>query len=257
MNPNEQGADPNQQQQQAPQFDPNMMAQVAAQAAAAAVREQNRPDPNAEPDFQSMTREQRAEYLKEFTPDDDFVAAFATAFRPNDDGQIDANAAKTALTRLRDGFTAQAVRTAELMLKKERQEMEQQFLPAVQLVRQQSADKIWNDFTTNYPGLKPFKTVVDAVANAIQPAPGMSREQILDAIAQQAEAMLKQANPGFSAKGNGHAAPQQNFGGYPQSPQQFPSPSGGGFTPATASPGYPPRQTSQRQNNPFYDAEVF
>jgi hypothetical protein len=250
MNTDQQNVDPNAQQAQpVMQMDPNMIAQMAANAAAAAIHQQRQPDPNAEPDISRMSAAERAEYLKEFNPDDSFISAFATAFRPNDEGQIDAAQAKNVLTSFRDGVTAQAVRTAELMLEQRTRELTQQFMPAVQLARKQQADNIWNEFSSKYPGLAPFRQIVDSVAPTVSVPQGATKEQALELIAQHAEFVLKQANPAFSAK--------QGFGQQQAAPQ-FSSPSGGGFTPATVQPGFAPRPAqAQRSSNPFYDNEVF
>lgn len=252
-NPQQQEVDQNvQQQPAAPTFDPAQLAQITANATAEAIR-RSQPDPNAEPEFARMTPEQKREHLREFNPDDSFIGAFATAFRPDDNGQIDAVQARGVLNQFRDGVAAQAIRTAELLMERKLEEMNRTYLPAIQAVKEQRAQQVWSSFTAVYPGLAPFRQVVDAVANSFTPVPGMQQDQILAAIAQQTETLIRQANPAFSARSGGQG--QQTS---PQQGHQFSPPSGGGFTPATVSPGYAhTRVAAPKNTNPFYDAEVF
>jgi hypothetical protein len=147
-----------------------------------------------------------------------------------------------------------------------RKELLTQFQPALEVAHKQREQDIWNEFTREYPGLAPFKQVVEATASGFNPQAFTSRKQLMDAVAGAAEQMLKAANPNFTAR---QAAQQQQQNTQQYQPAQqfyqqptgqyFPAPGGAGFMPQTASPGmvFPGQQTPPKKGNAFYDADTF
>ncbi len=252
MYPNDLEDEPQQQQQQvapsAPSapaaptiaMTPEMVQQIAMQSAMQ-FHQQQAQRPPAQVDPSQMSPEQRREYFQEFDVDDDFATSFAQTLQPDENGAFNPKAVATALKAL----NAQQRKEYSRALALEAQKIHEQYAPIVQQATRARETEVWNTFTTEYENLKPFKPLVDSIASSLNPQQFTSRETFLAAVAQQAETVLRQANPQFSAK----AARQQ---------QQQTAPQQNQFMPAMAAQaGVQQQFQQQKPANPYYDADVF
>lgn len=196
------------QEQSAPQFDPNQIANAAAQAAVAA-QKASQPDPN---DPENMTPEQRSEYFKSFNITDDFTGGFVQAITPDEEGKISYEAVGKMFEQFRDGIMQQAVRHVELTQNQFQQNLNQQLAPVSQFYQQQQAEQVWNNFATKYPHLKDHRQLVDSAASQIAANPqygAMNVDQLFDATAKAVEATIKQINPNVNFGQTSSTTPQQ------------------------------------------------
>lgn len=209
---------------------------AAAKAAATAVA----PKPAATPQRQ-ITPEERDNLLRRYKVSKDYLVKLGYA-EPTD-AQI------AAYQEMSDKTAEHAYTMAELAFQHKLQEMqqmmEQRFAPFQAYLQQQEYEQHKTQFFSKYPGLAGQDQLCGTIAESLLRDPrvaNMQADQVYEAIAKNAELILKQVNPNFSlatpldgSQGVGVVVPQG--GVVPAMASRAPGGRSQGSAPAGASAG--------------------
>lgn len=205
-------------QQQPAAFDPKEL----QTAIVSAIRESQ-----PTPEQKAPTQAELDAELRVWNPDKEFVQEFRNSLMQED---VEDDARVGAFTKLRDGMMTQAQRYAELQVQKQMNNLLPQLAPMIQHFQKVQQEEAEKGFYGEYPTLKDFPEVVQAVASQLSTqkvqvdSPAAARKLL----AERVEAVVKKLRPDFSLGTSNSTSTQTNNGAMPRMATLSNGASGGG-----------------------------